>query len=184
MVWIKIGPKYHGNIYHNFCKRTHLSPDSNIGECIFIKLSIDSVKRSPIYKDSKTYEGKWAYFDTVRKICKELVAEEEYANAQQLYSRCLGEFKNMPKKIRDGLTEEQKKQRTETMIILNLNLSLCHFKRKQTSDAIKHAKEAVALDPQNGKAHYRLSVAHKLNKDLDPAKEHLAEAVRLEPNNL
>jgi len=64
------------------------------------------------------------------------------------------------------------------MIVLNLNLSLCHFKRKQTSDAIKHAKEAVNLDPENSKAHYRLSVAHKLNNDLDPAKEHLAIAIK------
>ena len=70
------------------------------------------------------------------------------------------------------------------MIILNLNLSLCHFKRGFSSDAIKHAKEAVSLDPQSSKAHYRLSVAHKLNNDLDPAKEHLAEAVKLEPNNI
>lgn len=32
--------------------------------------------------------------------------EEEYVNAKELYSRCLGEFKNMPKKIRDSLTED------------------------------------------------------------------------------
>ena len=42
-----------------------------------------------------------------------------------------------------------------------------------TSDAIKHAKEAVKLDPKNGKAHYRLALAHKQNNDLEPAKEHL-----------
>ena len=56
--------------------------------------------------NNKTYEGKWEYFNTVREVCKELVAEEEYSNAQQLYSRCLGDLKNMPKKIRDGLVEE------------------------------------------------------------------------------
>ena len=70
------------------------------------------------------------------------------------------------------------------MIVLNLNLSLCHIKRKQVSDAIKHAKEAVGLDKDNSKAHYRLSIAHKLNNDLDPAKNHLAIAVKLEPTNL
>ena len=89
----------------------------------------------------------------------------------------------MPKKIRDGLTEEQKTERTNTMVILNLNLSLCHFKRGVAHDAIKHAKDAVDLDQENGKAHYRLSMAHKLNNDLDPAKDHLVTAVKLDPTN-
>ena len=53
-----------------------------------------------------------------------------------------------------------------------------------TSDAIKHAKEAVKLDPKNGKAHYRLALAHKQNNDLEPAKEHLKLAIELEPNDL
>lgn len=69
------------------------------------------------------------------------------------------------------------------MVILNLNLSLCHFKRGVAHDAIKHAKDAVDLDPENGKAHYRLSMAHKLNNDLDPAKDHLVTAVKLDPSN-
>ena len=70
------------------------------------------------------------------------------------------------------------------MVILNLNLSLCHFKRSAAHDAIKHAKDAVDLDPENSKAHFRLSMAHKLNNDLDPAKDHLAEAIKFEPGNV
>ena len=53
----------------------------------------------------------------------------------------------MPKKIRDGLTEDEKEERTQTMVVLNLNLSLCHFKRGAAHDAIKHAKDAVELAP-------------------------------------
>lgn len=97
--WIKIGPKYHGQIYHNYCKRDHVAKDAVIGPDIWIKLAIDSIKRAPPYKDDSTYAGKLQYYATIREISKELMAEEEYANAQQLYSRCLGEFKNMPKKI-------------------------------------------------------------------------------------
>lgn len=106
IAWLKIGPKYHGNIYHNYCKKDHLKPDVVLGQDIYIRLAIDSIKRNPPYKDNKTYEGKLAYFTTIREISKELIQEAEYANAQQLYSRCLGEFKNMPKKIRDSLTAE------------------------------------------------------------------------------
>ena len=31
IVWLKIGPKYHGNIYHNYCKKDHLKPDVVLG---------------------------------------------------------------------------------------------------------------------------------------------------------
>jgi Tfp pilus assembly protein PilF len=50
-------------------------------------------------------------------------------------------------------------------------------------DAVKHAKDAVALAPESGKAHYRLAMAYKLNNDLEPSKEHLTEAIKIEPNN-
>ena len=56
------------------------------------------------------------------------------------------------------------------MVILNLNLSLCHLKRNKALDAIKHAKDAIELKPDDCKAHYRLGQAHKLNNDLDQAK--------------
>ena len=59
------------------------------------------------------------------------------------------------------------------MVLLNLNLSLVHFKRGQASDSIKKAKEAVDLDPSSSKAHYRLGMAYKLNNDLDKAKDSL-----------
>lgn len=89
----------------------------------------------------------------------------------------------MPKKIRDGLNEEQKQERIDTMVTLNINLSICHFKREQAKDAIKHAKEAVDLNPNNSKARFRLGLAYKLNNDLELAKENLKEAAKIEPNN-
>ena len=89
----------------------------------------------------------------------------------------------MPSNIRDSLDDSQKKQRNEIMLILNLNLSFCHLKRNAATDAIKFAKEAINIDSNSSKGHYRLAMAYKLNKDLDPAKEHLKTAAKLEPNN-
>jgi hypothetical protein len=106
--WVKIASKYHCNIYHKHCKKDHLSAETVLGENIYIRLHIDSIKRNPVYKDNKTFLGKMEYFTTIREICKELICEDEYANAIQIYSRCLGEFKNMPKKIRDSLNEIEK----------------------------------------------------------------------------
>lgn len=70
------------------------------------------------------------------------------------------------------------------MVVLNLNLSLCHYNRGVGFDAVKHAKEAVKLAPESSKAHYRLAMSYKLNNDLEPSKEHLTEAIKLEPNNV
>lgn len=183
IAWFNIGPEYHGNIYHNYCKRDHIAADAVITDRIWIKLTIDGIKRQPVYKDKDTWEGKCAYLETVREVCKELMDEQEYTNAQQLYMRVLGEFKNMPKKIRDGLTDEQKDKRTSYMVMLNLNLSLVHFKRNQSIDAVKKAKEAIELNPKEVKGFYRLGMAYKQNNDLDLAKQALMDAIKLEPNN-
>ena len=67
--------------------------------------------------------------------------------------------------------------------MLNCNLSLCHMKRNQALDAIKHAKAAVAIKEDSSKAHFRLYKAYRLNNDLDTAKETLKNALNLEPNN-
>jgi hypothetical protein len=108
IAWFDIGPTYHGNIYHNYCKRDHIVKDAIISDRIWIKLNVENIKRQPVYIDKDSWEGKCAYLENVRIICKELIEEEEYTNAQHLYQRVLGEFKNMPKKIRDQLTEDQK----------------------------------------------------------------------------
>ena len=183
IAWIKYGPQYHKNIYHNYCKKDHLAKDLVLGDQLWIKLTCEGIKRNPVYKDSKSYQGKIDFFSSVREICKELMVEEEYANAEKLYSRVLGEFKNIPKKIRDGLTEEQKDERIRTMVILNLNLSLCHLKRKDWNKAIKHAKDVIDLDPTECKAHYRLATAYSNNNDLDQAKEAYVAALKICPND-
>jgi hypothetical protein len=45
IAWFNIGPKYHGNIYHNYCKKDHLAKDVVISDRIWIKLSVESIKR-------------------------------------------------------------------------------------------------------------------------------------------
>jgi hypothetical protein len=52
----------------------------------------------------------------------------------------------MPKKMRDGLTEEECKQRNDLLHIINVNLSFCYYKRDNFKDSIKHANEAIAID--------------------------------------
>jgi hypothetical protein len=47
------------------------------------------------------------YLDRIRDVSRELMSENEYVNAIDLYKRILPMFKNMPKKMRDGLSPEQ-----------------------------------------------------------------------------
>jgi Tfp pilus assembly protein PilF len=62
----------------------------------------------------------------------------------------------MTKKLRDTLDEDQIKQRSQMMAILNLNLALVSIKQKNAAQIIKHSMEAIKIDPQNAKGHYRL----------------------------
>jgi hypothetical protein len=47
------------------------------------------------------------YYERIREVCKELIDEEEYVNASNLYKRILPMYKNMPKKMRDDLDPVQ-----------------------------------------------------------------------------
>jgi hypothetical protein len=47
------------------------------------------------------------YYERIREVCKELMEEEEYVNASDLYKRILPMYKNMPKKMRDGLNLDE-----------------------------------------------------------------------------
>jgi len=55
---------------------------------------------------NQPYSDNLMYFDKIRELCKELIVEEEFLNAKNLYSRCLGPFKNLPKLEREKLSEE------------------------------------------------------------------------------
>ena len=68
-------------------------------------MHITNIKRNPTCSDPNTYEGRFDYYSKIKNISKELIDEKEYANAEQLYKRCLGDFKNMPKKMKDSLTD-------------------------------------------------------------------------------
>jgi predicted membrane chloride channel (bestrophin family) len=83
------------------------------------------------------------YLDRVREVARELMDEREYINARNLYCRILPMFKNMPRKMRDALSEEESAKRLDAHQILLMNIALCHLKCNATIDAVKFAKEAV-----------------------------------------
>lgn len=119
----------------------------------------------------------------MREVARELMEEKEYINARNLYCRILPMFKNMPKKMRDGLSEEEKVLRVDSLQILLMNIALCHLKCSQSIEAVKFAKEAVEQKPENPKALYRLATAQKANGDYEPARETIIKAIKIAPSD-
>ena len=123
------------------------------------------------------------YYEKVREVSRELMEEKEYNNAQELYKRILPQFKNMPKKMRDGLNQEEQQQRIEALHILLLNIGLCHIKRQQYREAVKACKESIDHRNTNPKAYFRLALAQRENGELEPAKESILTALKLAPSD-
>ena len=156
---------------------------AGIGEDIYIRFHISKVKRTPICHDKESFEGLMDYLERIREVAKELMEEKEYINARGLYCRILPMFKNMPRKLRDGLNEAQNEQRIEAHQILLMNISLCYLKVGLTIEAVKFAKEAVEVREENPKALYRLASAQKANGDFEPARETIIKAIKLAPSD-
>ena len=121
------------------------------------------------------------YFERIRDVAKELIEETEYVNAHDLYKRILPMFKNMPRSMRDILSEEEKTLRMDSLHVLLLNIAFCQIKRGNFREAIKACKEANEAKDGNPKAYYRLGCAQKANGELEPAKESLTMALKLAP---
>ena len=113
--YIKIGEVQHRRIYHKNnlqMQKTQEEKDhmtNTVGPDIYVRCEITSIKRDPKCDMQAPLDQKLVFFEKVRKIGKDLVQEEEYSNAKTLYSRCISIFKNMPKKQKDSLDDEQNK---------------------------------------------------------------------------
>jgi len=120
----------------------------------------------------------------VREIGRELIGTfKEYVNAEKLYSRCISIFKNMPKRQKESLSEEEKKQREEILNILYANSALCELKRGRYHECIKACTGAIEYDANNPKVYYRMALAYKGENDFDRAQEKFKKAIELDPSN-
>jgi len=185
VAYIRYPKAYTHGSYHksqHFINKTQEEKD-RIGDDIYIRFQISKIKRNPVCTDPETFAGILAYLERVREVGRELMEEAEYANAEQLYRRILPMFKNMPKKMKDSLTEPEKEKRNEVLHLLLLNVALCHLRRKNPREAVKAAKESLEFNKTNPKAYYRLAVAQKENGELEPAKESILKAVELAPSD-
>jgi hypothetical protein len=45
-------------------------------------MNLVNIKRNPVYDDPNSFKGRVAYSKKIRTVCKELMEEHEYSNAQ------------------------------------------------------------------------------------------------------
>jgi len=170
-------------MFHRQLDKLPDSEKEKIGDDVYVKYSLVNIKRNDVCEDNSTFELRLAYFNDVIDTCKELVQDKEYSNAKELFARCLAEFKNMPKRMRETITEEQRIEKENCILRLNLNLALCFYKKGMKNETIKHAEQALEVDPLSAKAHFRIYQAQMLNNDFEKASAALRKAIDVEPNN-
>ena len=183
--WVIYGPKEHGGNYFRL-KHFEAKPEEekkDITDQIYLKFNVDRITRNPVQEDKSTYALRILYYNTVRDICKKLFTESEYVNARDLYKRVLADFENMPKTMREALSEEEKKERLDILVTLNNNIALCFLKLDKPGDAFKFAEVAISKDGTNAKAHFLKYKSAVLKGDFDAAKDSLKQAITLDPGN-
>lgn len=129
------------------------------------------------------FETKLAFYAKVRAVCREQVQFGDYSNASELYSRCAQVLKSIPKSKLETMSEEELRQRTESLTTLLTNIAHCLIKKNQLDKAIKAAKEAISFDPANFKAHLRLGQALRDKHEFEEAVESYKQAIKLQPND-
>lgn len=75
IAWFALSYDYTNKLYHNVQQLTKFHEREKIGELVYIRLQIESVKRQPRYVDKNSFAGRKTFFDQCRELCKELMAE-------------------------------------------------------------------------------------------------------------
>jgi len=78
---------------------------------------------------------------------------------------------------------EEKKSANETLLATHLNLAMCHLKQGKSYECIQAANDALALDENSVKGHFRRGEALILQKDWQAAKDAFDAVLALEPGN-
>ncbi len=185
IAWVVYKKNHHNGTYHAGALYQGMTEEEKekIGEDVHLRFNVNNIKRNPICKDKNTFKGRADYYELIREVGRDLCEEGEWTNAANLYARSLADIKNMPRKIRDELSEEQLAYRKQMLVVLNQNIALCKIKKGMSDDAIKHSKEVLKLEEKNTKAMYRLAQGYRMKAEFEPAKEVLTKAINIEPNN-
>lgn len=77
-----------------------------------------------------------------------------------------------------------KKDLKQMLLISHLNLAQCYLKNKKLKEAKVNCDQALAIDPNNVKAHFRKGLAYLPTKDYEKAIEQFDKVLHIDPNNV
>lgn len=88
------------------------------------------------------------------------------------------------KMLAESDQEKAQRQELQQMLLVSyLNLALCYLKVKKTKECIINCDNALKIDPNNIKAHFRKGLAYLPTKDYEKAIEQFTKVLELDPNN-
>lgn len=160
-----------------------MDKEAEVGQTIWLKVEICKIKRDPKCPNNAPIAERFAYYEKVRVVCRELVSIGEYSNAADLYARCAQNLRSIPKLKLEKLSEEDQRLRTTALTTLYTNLAHCMIKKKLPEKAVKAAQNAVDADQTNFKAFYRLAQAYQDLHDFDQSSENFKKAISLQPQD-
>ena len=73
--WLKVGEAWHKGGYHTpkFLRKPYMDKDADVGQTIWIKVELCTIKRDSRCPNTANLETKLAFWDKVRGQCRELV---------------------------------------------------------------------------------------------------------------
>ncbi|XP_064610177.1 peptidyl-prolyl cis-trans isomerase D-like isoform X1 [Liolophura sinensis] len=118
----------------------------------------------------------------VRKIGNDLFKTQQYAKAKKKYEKALRYLQKMSEEL--DLSEEEDKSIDKSVVLpVTLNLALCLYKLGNFPSCLERCEEALDIDPNNAKAHFRKGQALHALQDWDKALQALNKAKTLEPDD-
>ncbi|XP_037529756.1 inactive peptidyl-prolyl cis-trans isomerase FKBP6 [Rhipicephalus sanguineus] len=122
------------------------------------------------------------------ELVERCVAKRRIGNTffeQGEYQYAIRSYMSAIRALEDARTsnEEEDNQRSEVLLMLYNNVSLCFIKTGKAEAAITYGKRALLSHPDDARALYRVGVGLKMTGEFDSAAKYLRKALQKQPNS-
>ncbi|KAH3757920.1 UDP-sugar pyrophosphorylase [Pelomyxa schiedti] len=135
---------------------------------------------APIITGKKTLEERIAQANIARTQGNEHFRKNAFRKALAAYNIGLSYFAGLHE---SDYSEDELSHMNECKLPLLLNCAACQLKSKHYPKVVESCKAALAIDPNNAKAYFRLSQAKSALGEVSAAYEALSKAKELAPND-
>jgi tetratricopeptide (TPR) repeat protein len=188
VAWGVMHKKYHNS--WNLPEFTNKSEQEReqIGTTLWVKFYIHRMKVGLPDYSCLDFEQLCQYVQQIKDLAKEYLEIESRGNEElnfiySFYQKAIGEMKNVRKKIKAKMTEEDQITRNQSLIALYLNQAFVLIKLQRYKEAKNLCENALELDPDNLKGLFRLGVVCLELGIEEKAFNNLSKCLKREPFN-